>query len=82
MGLDNLDVMIPFPRTVDEAKKVIATMAEYGLKQGDNGLKVMGMCEIPSNVILVPFFHPGFTLIFCDSSFRITDPFTTTSLSK
>ena len=56
MGLTNLDVMIPFPRTVDEAKKVIATMAEYGLKQGDNGLKVMGMCEIPSNVILAEEF--------------------------
>ena len=56
MGLTNLDVMIPFPRTVDEAKKVIATMAEYGLKQGENGLKVMGMCEIPSNVILAEEF--------------------------
>ncbi len=56
MGLDNLDVMIPFPRTVEEAEKVIATMAEYGLKQGENGLKVMGMCEIPSNVILAEEF--------------------------
>ena len=56
MGLTNLDVMIPFPRTVDEAKKVVATMAEYALKQGDNGLKVMGMCEIPSNVILAEEF--------------------------
>lgn len=56
MGLTNLDVMIPFPRTVEEAKKVIATMAEYGLKQGENGLKVMGMCEIPSNVILAEEF--------------------------
>jgi pyruvate,water dikinase len=41
MGLDNLDVMIPFPRTVDEAKKVIKTMASFGLKQGKHGLKVM-----------------------------------------
>ena len=56
MGLTNLDVMIPFPRTVQEAQKVIATMAEYGLKQGDNGLKVMGMCEIPSDVILADEF--------------------------
>lgn len=56
MGLTNLDVMIPFPRTVEEAKKVITTMAEYGLKQGENGLKVMGMCEIPSNVILAEEF--------------------------
>ena len=56
MGLDNLDVMIPFPRTVDEAKKVIKTMASFGLKQGKHGLKVMWMCEIPSNVILAEEF--------------------------
>ena len=56
MGLDNLDVMIPFPRTVDEAKKVIKTMASFGLKQWKHGLKVMWMCEIPSNVILVEEF--------------------------
>jgi len=56
MWLDNLDVMIPFPRTVDEAKKVIKTMASFGLKQWKNGLKVMWMCEIPSNVILAEEF--------------------------
>lgn len=56
MGLTNLDVMVPFPRTVEEAKKVIATMGEYGLKQGENGLRVMGMCEIPSNVIMAEEF--------------------------
>lgn len=56
MGLTNLEVMIPFPRTVEEARKVIAAMAEYGLKQGDNGLKVIGMCEIPANVILADEF--------------------------
>ena len=56
MGLNNLDVMIPFPRTVDEAKKVIKTMASFGLKQGKHGLKVMWMCEIPSNVILAEEF--------------------------
>jgi len=56
MGLTNLDVMIPFPRTVEEARRVIATMAEFGLKQGENGLKVIGMCEIPSNVILADEF--------------------------
>jgi len=55
-GLTNVEVMIPFPRTVEEAKKVIATMAEYGLRQGENGLKVIGMCEIPSNVILAEEF--------------------------
>jgi pyruvate,water dikinase len=56
MGLTNLEVMIPFPRTVEEARKVIATMAGYGLKQGVNGLKVIGMCEIPSNVIMAEEF--------------------------
>jgi pyruvate, water dikinase len=56
MGLNNLEVMIPFPRTVEEAKKVVATMAEFGLRQGENGLKVIGMCEIPANVILAEDF--------------------------
>ncbi|MGE4553735.1 MAG: phosphoenolpyruvate synthase [Desulfovibrionaceae bacterium] len=56
MGLTNLEVMLPFVRTVAEAKNVIATMAEYGLKQGENGLKVIGMCEVPSNVILAEEF--------------------------
>ena len=56
MGLTNVEIMIPFPRTVGESRKVLATMAEYGLKQGENGLRVIGMCEIPSNVILADEF--------------------------
>jgi len=56
MGLVNLEVMIPFCRTVDEAKKVIAELKKNGLEQGKNGLKVIGMCEIPSNVILAEEF--------------------------
>lgn len=56
MGLTNVEIMIPFPRTVEEARQVVATMAEYGLKQGVNGLKVIGMCEIPANVILAEEF--------------------------
>lgn len=55
-GLTNVHVMIPFPRTVEEGKQVIKTMAGYGLKQGENGLQVIGMCEIPSNVILAEDF--------------------------
>jgi len=55
-GLKNLVVMIPFVRTVKEAENVLATMAEFGLKQGEHGLKVYGMCEIPSNVILAEQF--------------------------
>lgn len=56
MGLINLEVMIPFCRTIDEAKKVIEELKRNGLKQGENGLKVIGMCEIPSNVILAEEF--------------------------
>jgi pyruvate,water dikinase len=52
MGLDNVQVMIPFCRTLDEARQVIDTMAEFGLHQGEDGFKVICMCEIPSNVIL------------------------------
>jgi pyruvate,water dikinase len=56
MGLTNVEIMIPFPRTVEEARQVVATMAEYGLRQGEDGLRVIGMCEIPSNVILAEEF--------------------------
>ena len=56
MGLDNVEVMIPFPRTVRECREVIRTMAEFGLVQGRNGLRVIGMCEVPSNVILADEF--------------------------
>nr|QNO56323.1 putative phosphoenolpyruvate synthase [Methanosarcinales archaeon ANME-1 ERB7] len=52
MGLTNVKVMVPFCRTPEEGRKVIETMAEFGLKQGENGLEVYVMCEIPSNVIL------------------------------
>jgi pyruvate, water dikinase len=52
MGLTNLKLMVPFCRTVEEGKKVIAEMKKNGLKQGENGLEIYVMCEIPSNVIL------------------------------
>lgn len=55
-GLTNVIVMIPFCRTTDEAHHVIDTMAEFGLRKGENGLKVYGMCEIPSNVVLADEF--------------------------
>jgi pyruvate,water dikinase len=51
MGLTNLKVMIPFCRTPQEARKVLAEMAKNGLKQGINGLEVYAMCELPSNVV-------------------------------
>ena len=56
MGLNNVIVMIPFCRTVEEAKRVLATMADYGLRQHENGLLVYAMCEIPSNVLLARDF--------------------------
>lgn len=56
MGLENVVVMIPFCRTIDEGKKVLATMAEAGLQRGRKGLRVFGMIEIPSNIILAEKF--------------------------
>ena len=56
MGLTNVILMIPFCRRVEEGKRVLAKMAELGLKQGENGLKVYVMCEIPNNVIQVDAF--------------------------
>lgn len=55
-GLTNVIVMVPFCRTVEEGKKVLSVMAKYGLKQGQNGLKVYMMAEIPSNIILAEKF--------------------------
>ncbi|HLC89850.1 MAG TPA: phosphoenolpyruvate synthase [Patescibacteria group bacterium] len=52
MGLKNINVMVPFCRTVEEGKKVIAIMEKAGLKRGKDGLEFYVMCEIPSNVIL------------------------------
>ncbi len=60
MGLRNIKVMIPFCRTVEEGKKVIETMKEFGLVQGENDLEVYVMCEIPSNVILADQFAEVF----------------------
>ncbi|HII64053.1 TPA: phosphoenolpyruvate synthase [Candidatus Woesearchaeota archaeon] len=56
MGLHNIKLMIPFCRTIDEAKQVVAEMKRYGLVQGKNGLEIYVMCEIPSNVILADDF--------------------------
>ncbi len=60
MGLTNLTVMIPFCRTPEEGKKVLAVMEKNGLKRGENGLEVYVMCEIPSNVILADKFSEIF----------------------
>ena len=60
MGIDNIIVMVPFCRTVEEGKEVLKTMEEFGLKRGENGLQVYMMAEIPSNVILVDEFSKIF----------------------
>ncbi len=56
IGLTNVEVMIPFVRTVAEAKAVIDVLAQYGLKRGENGLRLIMMCEIPSNALLAEQF--------------------------
>ncbi len=52
MGLKNVEVMIPFVRTVSEAQRVIATLKKYGLERGQDGLRLIMMCELPSNALL------------------------------
>ncbi len=56
MGLENVQVMIPFVRTVDGARQVTELLAEQGLKRGENGLKLIMMCELPSNALLADQF--------------------------
>ena len=60
IGLDNVVVMIPFCRSVQEADRVLEVMAQNGLRRGEAGLKVFVMCEIPSNVILARQFAERF----------------------
>jgi pyruvate,water dikinase len=56
MGLTNVKVMVPFCRTLQEARKVLEAMAANGLRQGREGLEVYAMCELPSNVVLADEF--------------------------
>ena len=60
MGLTNVEVMVPFVRTVGEAKRVLELLAANGLRRGDNGLRVIMMCEIPSNAVLAAQFLEHF----------------------
>lgn len=60
MGLTNVILMLPFVRRVAEADSVLAKMAEFGLKRGENGLQIYAMCEIPNNVILIDQFAKRF----------------------
>ncbi len=56
MGLTNVEIMVPFVRTVGEAKQVVELLEENGLKRGENGLKVIMMCELPANALLAEEF--------------------------
>ncbi|MGO2275952.1 phosphoenolpyruvate synthase [Pseudoalteromonas nigrifaciens] len=60
MDMTNIEIMIPFVRTVEEGKRVIELLEEHGLKRGDNGLKVIMMCELPSNALLAEEFLEHF----------------------
>jgi pyruvate,water dikinase len=60
MGLTNVVIMLPFVRRVTEADLVLKTMADLGLRRGQNGLEVYAMCEIPNNVILLDQFAQRF----------------------
>ncbi|MDC0552710.1 phosphoenolpyruvate synthase, partial [Methylophilaceae bacterium] len=56
LGLTNVELMIPFVRTLNEAKSVIEIMEQHGLKRGVDGLKIIMMCEVPSNAIIADDF--------------------------
>ena len=60
MGLTNVEIMVPFTRTVEEAKEVVDLLATNGLKRGENGLRLIMMCEIPSNALLAERFLEHF----------------------
>ena len=60
MGLTNMELMVPFVRTVPQAKRVVDLLADHGLKRGQNGLRVVMMCEVPSNAILAEAFLEHF----------------------
>ncbi|VVE71105.1 phosphoenolpyruvate synthase [Pandoraea anapnoica] len=56
MGLTNVEIMVPFVRTLGQAERVVNMLGGYGLKRGENGLKLIMMCEVPSNAILADQF--------------------------
>lgn len=60
MGLNNIELMVPFVRTLEEADQVIGLLADNGLKRGENGLRIVMMCEVPSNAILAEEFLERF----------------------
>ena len=60
MGLTNVELMVPFVRTVNEAAQVVSLLEDYGLKRGENGLRLIMMCELPSNALLADEFLEHF----------------------
>src|SRR5437764_179830 len=56
VGLTNVELMVPFVRTIGEAKQVLTLMEQNGLKRGQNGLRIVMMCELPSNAVLADQF--------------------------
>lgn len=60
MGFSNVELMVPFVRTLEEADQVLALMAENGLQRGAHGLRIVMMCEVPSNAILADEFLERF----------------------
>ena len=65
MGLTNVEIMVPFVRTLGQAEKVVNLLAKNGLKRGENGLRLIMMCEVPSNAILAEqflAFFDGFSI--------------------
>ena len=60
MGLTNVELMVPFVRTLEEADQVLALMGEHGLVRGEAGLRIVMMCEVPSNAILAEEFLERF----------------------
>lgn len=60
LGLDHVWAMVPFVRTVEEAAEVVGVMDEFGLKRGENGLKIIMMCELPSNALMAEEFLEHF----------------------
>ena len=60
MGFTNVEIMVPFVRTVGEARRVVELLEQNGLKRGENGLRVIMMCEIPSNALLADKFLEHF----------------------
>jgi pyruvate,water dikinase len=60
LGLTNVELMVPFVRTVDEAERVVKLLAQNGLRRGENGLRIVMMCELPSNALLAEAFLAHF----------------------